>query len=284
MPVPMLAATTTVAQLRAHIVHTLSRLTVDPNGEPFRQRFKELREEWRTLQGEEIDLQDSKVDAGAVLIHRDLNLDAFTDKIDELIEEEEGLRRLLFQGKTVSSFKRPTAASQLRAMETWGETLGSSHAPVEVQALAPEVIALVSAAKEAETNREAIKQRLKEFYAIGARKKFIEKLNFARAEVYHHFSKLLIDHPKLDRRYPYTFFLQRESEAARELEDELAQVREQIEEHQEQLGQLEARLVELVAQKEAQDREVAEEAARQERIAELQRELSALQNKTRKRG
>jgi hypothetical protein len=286
MPAPLLAATTTILQIRAHLVHTLSRLTIDPRGEPFRQKFKDLREEWKTVQLQEIDLQDARVEAGAVLVYQDLNLDTFTDKVDELTEGNPQLRGLLFGDKTLYTFKRPIAGSQLRAMESWKDTLASGDAPTEAQAMAPEAEALVTAAQEAEAAREGIKRRLKEFYAIGARKRFIDKVNVARAEIYHHFSQLLTTNPelRLDRRYPYSFFLQREGEATLEIEDELAQLNEQIEGHQEQLSLLEGRRAELLAQKEAQDREAAEERARQERIVELQRELSALQTKGRKKG
>jgi DNA repair exonuclease SbcCD ATPase subunit len=285
MPVPLLAADTPIPQIRAHIIYTLSRLSVDPRGEPFRQKFKDLREEWKGVQLQEIDLQDARLEAGALLFYRDLDLDAFTDRVDALSERDPRLRELLFGDKTTYSFKRPTAASQLRAMEPWSETLGSPNAPAAAQAMAPEAEALVNAAKEAEATREESKRKLREFYAIGARKRFIDKVNVARGEVYSHFSKLLSDHPelRLDRRYPYTFFIQREGEAAPELEDEIALIKERIEEHHDQLDLLEAHLQQLIAQKEARDRDASEGKARQERILELQRELSVLQNKNRKK-
>lgn len=284
MSAPQIAFSVSLDVIRQHIVYTLARLTSDPRGVPFRQRFKELREEWKKLQLLEFDLQDEKTEAGADLKYRDDNLDAFVDRVDAATYSYQRLRDLLFGEKTPYAFKRPIAGDQLKAMALWGNSFASKDAPTEVQAMAPELDGLLKEAQSASDRKEEATRKLKEFYAIGAKKNFIEKLNRERDEVERYFSKFVSDNPALglDRKYPLSFFWRRETEGALELEDELALLQEQIEAQKEALSFFENRLKELIAQKESKDREAQEERARQERIEALQRELSALQNKKRR--
>lgn len=285
MPVPLLPLDTSLPKLRYHIVYTLKRLILDPRGEPFRQEFRELREEWKQLQLMEFDLQDNITEAIAGVGFGDFNLDEFVDLIDEETKNDPRIRALLLKGKTISAFKRPTAGAQLRAMELWGGTLANYAENPSLQAKAPVLIDLVTAARQAEAERDQCRQKLKEFYTIGARAQFIKKVNIARGKVYRYFSQLVSDHPelKLSHRYPYSFFPQRERERELDLEDEIALVEDEIEQKREELAVLEARLKELFVQKEAQDREAAEAEAREARIAELTRELAELKAKSKKK-
>ena len=270
-------------QVRQHIVHTLTKLTVDPHGAPFLDKYRGLREEWKGLQLQEFDLQDAKTESNARLEAQDDRLDQFTDKVDEASKDNERFRAMLFGSKTVSAFKRPIAGTQLKAMDTWPGTLSSPDAPAHLQLYAEEAGKLVKDADLFVTDKEECNRKLKEFYAIGAKKRFIEKLNLLRDETHRYFSQLVSEHPelKLGRRYPSSFFLQREGEAAIELDDEIAYLRAQIEESRDNIELMELRLKELLTKKEALEQEANEEKARQERIEALKQELALLQNKKR---
>jgi hypothetical protein len=274
---------TSLGQIRQHIVYTLTRVTIDPRGASFVERYKALREEWKALQLQEFDLQDNRTEVSARLEAQDDSLDSFTDRVGDASAGNDRFRTMLFGDKTPSAFKRPIAGVQLKAMETWPSTLSSPDAPANLQVFAGEASELVKTALETAANKEESNRKLKEFYAIGAKKKFIDKLNLLRDETHRHFSQLVSEHPELGlgRRYPASFFLQREGEAALELEDEISFLRGQIEEGKDNLELLEIRLRELLTKKEALDREASEDKARLEKIEALKQELALLQNKKR---
>src|SRR5690606_6168629 len=125
------------------------------------------------------------------------------------------------------------------------------------------------------------KEALREFISIGPFKRFIDSLNQLRIDTFGALNKLPLENPGLNLPHNFAkrFFIRGSSsyEAQPELEEEIARVKEELEAKKEDVAVLEARLTELLARKEAKDREQSErerklaeiEAAKQ-RIAELE--------------
>jgi hypothetical protein len=261
-------------QLRKQIIHTKTRLHADERGEPFRALFEQLQKDWRELLLREVELQDGQTITAAEVEIEDVGLDVIVDEVDEITENNESLRGLLFKGKSPSVFKKPIAGVQLGGMETWEGTLARA-ATTELQMLSSRVSGQVLRAKMAVAKRAEAGQLLREFYTTAERKQFIERVNTARVEVFTYFFKLVTKTPGLTQQYARSFFLQ-VSDGAYRAEEDLAAVQERLEELRQELAQYEAREKELIALKEAQAQEEAQESAQKAREEELERELNAI--------
>jgi hypothetical protein len=278
MSVKLLSPTnTTTTNLRQQTVFTRARLTADPRGEPFRGRFDALREDWRKLSAREFDLQDEQTTASAELLYADFEADAFVDEVDKATEQDTGLRKLLFGNKQPAAFKRPIAGVQLASMETWIQTLANSKLPTSKE-LTEKCFFVVDKAKAAVRRRNEAARALKEFNTTGARKQYTDKLNAARVEVFNHFDSLVVTNPSLGltRQYARGFFLQGENDGTLTSEEELTLLQEELEGLRQDTELKEERVKELLLLKEARDQEDAREQERQAKIADLERELSAL--------
>lgn len=277
MALATLPLTTTVPQLRKHIIFTYSRLHTDSRGEPFLARFEQLQKEWRELSRLEIDLQDTQTTLSAQLESDDIGLDVLVDEVSEATTEDPALHDLLFKGKSPSVFKKPIAGVQLDNMERWEGVLLRSSLPA-ARALAPRVAAQVAKARATVGKRSDAAQRLREFYATAERRRFIEQVNVARMEVFTHFINLIAQEPalRLTQQYARSFFLATAEYNTSRPEEELSQVQERLEELRQELVQFEEREKELLALKEAQAQEEAQELAQRTREEELERELAAL--------
>jgi hypothetical protein len=284
MSIRLLPPTTNMPSLRQQLIYSFAKLHADPRGEPFRARFRETRDQWRALLIQENDLQDVVTTSQAEVEYADFEADVVVDEVDSVVGSDEALRKLLFNGKPPSIFKRPIAGAQLTAMETWQQTLLNAKAS-EVSALALKCATAVATARDAVKRRSEANRALKEFYVTSGRRDFIDKLNALRVEVFNYFDQLVVSNPqlKLSRQYARGFFLQSPEDGALSLEEELTIVQAEAEELRQELALKEERIKELIARKEAAEQEDAKEQERQSKIAELERELTALRGSGRRR-
>ena len=284
MSVRLLSFTTTTTQLRQQTVYTRARLDADPRGAAFRDLFKQLHADWRVLATKEFDLQDALNINSAGVEYADLEADLFVDEVDAATTDNSSLRPLFFGTKTPSVFKRPIAGSQLTAMETWPATLKNAQDPA-VKALAEGCVAVLEKANAAVKQRTEAARALREFYATGERRRYTERLNAARVEVFSHFDTLVINDPSLGltRQYARAFFLQNTYESDPTPEEELLLLQGELETLRQDLIVKEERQKELLALKESREREDVLAQERQSKIEELERELTSLKQASRKR-
>lgn len=279
--------------LEEEIVFTITRLISDEHGAPFLPAFEEKLTEFEELQKNHRQLRLRVIRARAMLELWDDRLDLLVDDLNEALLKLTGRNRdaplwqFYFGKKPPSALKRPILGSQLETARGFIPSLTGDNAPDALKAIGARLIDLVAGADEAIKEHSLAKEALREFISIGPFKRFIDSLNQLRIDTFGALNKLPLENPGLNLPHNFAkrFFIRGSSsyEAQPELEEEIARVKEELEAKKEDVAVLEARLTELLARKEAKDREQSErerklaeiEAAKQ-RIAELEAELTKL--------
>ncbi|MDC3956671.1 hypothetical protein KEG38_22615 [Polyangium jinanense] len=264
--------------LLRELQYTLSHARQEPLAAVYVPVFQELREEWKLVLLEEIEILDGMSQAQAAVDKADGGLDVFAGRASRGIDDTtEGptrkqLRTALFKNKPLGKFRRPVLAGQLDNMSDWAETLAKCGVPALV-AMAPEAETLVFAGKDAEQLRKTAQSSNRDFRDVGRRKQFIDKVNAARKEAHGGLGKLPFQNPALPHDFADGFFY---SEPPREQEETIDEVKAAIAELTAQLEERNALLKKLEEEAEAEARAAEERQARAQAAEELEAQAKAL--------
>jgi hypothetical protein len=273
-------------EARDEITFTKVTLLADPLVAVHAEKFQALEAPWRALDDKRQGLTAAAVMARAKIVYSDGALDAIVDAVDKGVllinpDKKAPLYQLFFGKYTPSELKRPRLGKQLEAMRGWLPILNGSNVPEALKPLGPQLADAIGGADDAIKAKKETEKVVEEFEAIGEYKKFIDDLNKLRIDTFGVLDALPIERPdlRLPRGFAKRFFIQERSHYKNPtLEERIAFEQEGLERLEREVGVRRARLAELLTQKESQDRE---EQARQEKlakIAELGRQMSALQS------
>ena len=252
--------------LLRELQYTLSQAKQEPLAAGYTPVFQALRDQWKLILLEEIDILDILAQAQAAVDKADGGLDAFAGRVSRTVDDatsgntRKQLRAALFKNKPLSKFRRPVLGGQLDSMSDWAETLAKCGVPALI-ALAPDAETLVSAGKDAAQLRKNAQATHRDFRDVGHRKQFIDKVNAARKEAHGGLAKLPFENPALPGDFADGFFYK---EAPREEEETIDEVKTSIVELTAQLEERQALLKKLEEEAEA------EAVAEKERIAQIQ--------------
>ncbi|MDC3953619.1 hypothetical protein [Polyangium jinanense] len=267
--------------LLRELQYTLSRAKQEPLAAGYVPVFQALRDEWKLILLEEIDILDSLAQAQASVNKADEGLDAFAGRVSRITDESTSghsrkqLRSALFKNKPLAKFRRPVLGGQLELMSDWAETLAKCGVPALV-ALAPEAETLIAAGQDAENQRKHAQSTNRDFRDVGTRKQFLDKVNAARKEAHGGLGKLPFENLALPRDFADGFFY---SESPRDEEETIDEVKTSIEELQAQLEERQALLAKLEAEAEAEARAAEERLAQVQAVEELEAQAKALLEK-----
>lgn len=270
-----------ILTLRGELAYTLSRMVEEPLAAAYVLTFQALREEWKSVLLEEIDILDALSKTQAAVDKADDGLDSFAGRVSRAVDDEtdgntrKQLRAALFKNKALAKFRRPVLGGQLASMSDWSETLAKCGVPA-LAAMAAEAESLVAAGKYAEELRKKAQSRNRDFRDIGARKQFIDKVNAARKEAYGGLAKLPYQNPTLPQNFGDGFF---STEAPREEEETIDEVKTSIEELTAELEGRKALLQKLEEEAAAEARAAEERLAQVQAAEELEAQAKALLEK-----
>lgn len=226
-------------------------------------------------ENEEELLQTQLEECNAAIEFLDISLDEIVDMVVSVVGNRRGsgLYRELFGNKQVFEFKRPILNEQLDAMESWPQILADHDHPVLVSAV-QKLGQVLPLAKEAQTNKKAVKARLVTFRETGTRAELITEFNGLRKSCFGKLSKLQHEH-NLPTGWAESFF--RQNSGSRKLT--LLEVERRIAANAEEGAYLEALYQQLTAEQAAAEEAArqAEERARQAEIASKRELLARLQ-------
>lgn len=273
--------TITMMSLLREILFSSTRMVEDPLAANLAPRFDALREEWKTVLLEEIDILTELTGAEARATRIDSVIDLFATKVSRTTDDNstgetrKRLRTALFKNKPLSKFTRPVLKQQLTSMSDWGGVLGSSNISA-LQALVAEHDGLMIQAEAAGDQVLTAQQRNREFRLIGRRKQFIDKVNAERREAAGALGKLEAERPDVPSGYAESFFSHEMTREDEPTQDEVAAL----------IASLEAQLVEqkdllkrLQDEAEAERKAAEERKAQQAEADQLEAEAKALLEK-----
>jgi hypothetical protein len=215
---------------------------------------------------EEIAILDEISQANAAVHKADRGLDFFSGRVTRVIDDStdgptrKQIRTSLLKGRSLNRFRQPILGGQLEAMTDWSDTLMKCGVPALV-ALAPEAETLVVAAQDAQKLRVKALQKNRDFRDVGMRKQFIDTVNAARKETHGALAKLPFQNPAFPQDFADSFFY---SEAPRDQEETIDEVKTSIEELETQLEERKLLLKKL------EDEAASEAQAAQERATQAQ--------------
>ncbi|MFS8067363.1 MAG: hypothetical protein ACMG6S_13465 [Byssovorax sp.] len=204
--------------LLGDIRYTLSRIKADPLAERFLSAFEGLRDEWTTVQAQEIENQEELSDAQALVDLVDLQLTAFASRLSTtvhaLVKEDRNhpLYLHFFGENSRSVLARPRLGIEMLEMRPWLVSMETSPDP-SVQAMAAELGLLVVAAEKAVTALEAVRAKVRAFYDGGARRKLFDRCNEARQSTHEALAKIALEKGGYPREYAGGFFRANAGEA-----------------------------------------------------------------------
>lgn len=225
--------------LLREIQYTVAQMSYEPLAAAHLATFKALREEWKGVLVDEIGILDELAIAQAAVDRADLGIDGFATRVSNAVNEHtdgatrKQIRKALFKDKSLSKFRRPVLGGQLIAMLDWSDTLTKCGVPA-LAAMAAEAATLTAAGKSAADLRSAAEKKNRDFRDIGERKQFIDKVNGSRKEAHGALGKLPFQNPALPQGFADAFFY---SEAPRDEEETLDEVKASIEELEAQLAE-----------------------------------------------
>ncbi|TKD12433.1 hypothetical protein [Polyangium fumosum] len=267
--------------LLRELQYTLSRAKEEPLAVGYVPGFQALRDDWKLILLEEIDMLDILAQAQAAVDKADGGLDGFAGRVSRTVDESTSgntrkqLRTALFKNKPLAKFRRPVLGGQLASMSDWAETLAKCGVPALI-AMAPEAEMLVAAGEDAENQRKSAQSSNRNFRDVGHRKQFIDKVNAARKEAHGGLAKLPFEHPALPRDFAEGFFY---SEPPRDEEETIDEVKTSIAELTAQLEERQALLKKLEEEAEAEARADEERLAKAQIAEELEAQAKALLEK-----
>lgn len=282
MAARILKPRTGLLALLREIRYTLAQVTAEPLAAAHVAAFKDLRDAWKTILLEEVDILESLAAAQAAVDKADDGLDDFAGRTWRALEDftsgnpKHPLHVHLFKGKPLSKFKRPILGGQLEAMRDWSSPLKNSGAAALV-ALAGDLPALIAAADAAVALQTAAAQKNREFRDVGARKQLVDKLNATRKEAHGALAKLPFQHPNLAPDFADRFF---RVEPATEEEDEtIEEVKAAVADLETELAQRKAQLATMEAEAAAAAKADAEKKAKELALEELEAQQAELAKK-----
>src|SRR5262245_27641022 len=145
--------------LLGEIRYTLSLLSAEPQAAAHVPIFKALSDEVRTVLLQELGILEALSDAQAAVDKSDQGIDRFAGRVYHIVEDMTGgnpnhpLKQNLFQGKSLSKYRRPVLRAQLTSMSQWDGTLEASENATLVS-MVPELTTLIEAAKKAVAMQE----------------------------------------------------------------------------------------------------------------------------------
>ena len=263
------------------IRYTLSQIAAEPLAAPHVAGFQALRDEWKTILLQEVDILEGMAAAQAAVDKADDALDDFAGRASRAVEDFTGsnpkhpLQIHLFKGKSLSKLKRPILAGQLEAMRDWTSPLQNSGAPALV-ALATELAPLIQAADNAVDLQKTATQKNREFRAVGARKQLVDKLNAKRKEVFGALAKLPFEHPSLAADFPDRFF---RVEPTTDEDETLEEVKAAIVDLETELTERKAQLAAMEAEAAAAAKADTEKKTKQQALEDLEAQQAELAKK-----
>lgn len=267
--------------LLREIQYTLSQMTHEPLAAAHVPAYQALREEWKQVLLEEINILDELSQAQAAVDKADRALDVFTGRVSNAVDEStdgktrKQIRQALLKGKTLGKFRRPVLNSQLLAMVDWSDTLTKCGVPALV-AMAQEAEVLTAAGKAAEGLRATAQKKNRDFRDVGMRKQFIDKVNATRKETHGLLGKLPFQNPALPQDFAQGFFY---SEPPKNDEETIDEVKTSIEELQAQLVERNAQLVKLEEEAANEAKAAQDQAAEDQTVDDLEAQAQALLDK-----
>jgi hypothetical protein len=276
---------TSIIALRHQINYTKAALLADPLVAVHAEKFEALELRWRALSDRHYELTAAVVMARARIAYADGVLNSIVDLVDKSAlllnaDRKAPLYQMFFGRYTPGALKKPLLGRQLEVMRGWLPILLGQNAPEALRALGPRLSEAISEADAAVKAKQDAETVLEEFEAIGEYKKFVDDLNRLRIDTFGVLDALPLERPDLHlpRGFARRFFLQERSRYTNPtLEERIAFEREGIEGLEREVSVRRARLAELLAQKESQDREAQAREEKRAKIAELGQQMSALQ-------
>jgi len=284
MSIRTLALRTALPVALGEVRFSLSRFQAHPVGAPFVPVFQGLRDNWTLIHAKQLAFEEALVVARARIGICDDDCNDFASRVAKAIltitkdNRNHPLWTHFFGSKSLSRFTRPILAGQLAAMELWIPSLQQSPHP-SLKDLAPELVTLVAAAKQAVADREACKHAIKQFIDVGERKQFMDALNGARKEAYGQLSKIAHATDDLPTDFASRFFYSEADEDDAKEPETLESVKTLIAELTQELEGAKARLAAL-EQQEAEAKQAEAKRAEQEALlAALAEEEAAIAQK-----
>ena len=264
------------------IRYTLSQIAAEPLAAPHVAGFQALRDEWKTILLQEVDILEGMAAAQAAVDKADDALDDFAGRASRAVEDFTGsnpkhpLQIHLFKGKSLSKLKRPILAGQLEAMRDWTSPLQNTGAPALVAVAADLAPLLVAADKAVELQKTAT-QKNREFRDVGARKQHVDKVNAKRKEVFGALAKLPFEHPSLAPDFAERFF--RVEPITPEEDATLEEVKSAILDLEAELTERKAQLAAMEAEAAAAAKADTEKKAKQQALEDLEAQQAELAKK-----
>jgi chromosome segregation ATPase len=167
-------------------------------------------------------------------------------------------------------------------MTKWPESFSKSeHA--SLQALGPELVPLLAEGSAAAAGKKSAERQRDEFRDLGARKRFIDRVNAARKEAYGSLSTLPHKHTGLPSSFADQFFRRDttagevdEEPTIEEIEQEVASLRAQLEERERLLDQLKEAATQAATREQERAAAEAKLAQLEQEMADKQREAEAI--------
>lgn len=277
---------TSILTLLTHPAYSSCRLQAHPLGAPHAQVFQDRSSEGMQVLTQEITLTNGLLAAQAQVSAAGAQLDVVASRVSKAAltvtndDRSHALYLHLFEGKSISHFRRPVLGKQHRAMRGWVGTLQQSPHP-ELSALLPELQAALAEADTAEAARIAAQDAMRQFRDVGARRQWVDRLNATRKQVYGVLAMLPHEHPGLASDFADHFFLSAppRDEDAQEEEETSEGLRAQIAELLEEVTALQERLAEVEAAEAEEQKAAAARAAEEAALAELERAMAEMEQK-----
>jgi hypothetical protein len=184
-----LQSRTSILSLLLQSTFTLSQLRNSPYGAPHVATFEALDAEGMQVLTEEINHIKARTETKARVCAVDVKLDDFVTKVSKtvltLTGEDRGhpLYLHFFGKKSPSDVRKPILGSELETARSWVTALQESpHAALN--ALVPELQALITEADDAVTARREARKLNRFFRDVGPRQQWLDRMNAERKDLY----------------------------------------------------------------------------------------------------
>jgi hypothetical protein len=277
---------TTVDQLHDENTFTIAACVAHPLGAPHLAKFEAMTARIGALRDMLLALRAAVVIARAKIYYWDGLLNADVDALENTLlllnsDRSAPLYQLFFRKNPPSLVKKPLLGPQLEEMRGWLTTLLGPNAPGGLGELGERISAHVEGADAALAEKRSAADALKLFY-FSDQRRLIDDYNRLRVETFGALDALPLapEHRALNlgRGFAKSFFIQGRGnyKGAPALAAELAEAEEELAEKRRAVAALESRVAGLFARKAAADRAAEERQTKAARVAELERELTAL--------
>jgi hypothetical protein len=274
-------------KVREILLHSRKKLDSHKVGKPYVPVFDILLTQWGEVFKKSLEITDEQAIARAFLEFADVLLDDVVDQFDEATEDLPTLRELLFEGVAPSTLKRPIVGNQLKKLQQWIPRL-QGDLPEEIKKLLPALVEAVDFATKAVKAEEEATEKQKAFQITGAKRQFIDTINKTRNDTFLSLSKEFEEESPAYRASLARRFLVKiqETTTYQNLDDQIADIKEQLDEAKQNASLLESRYQELVTKREQQAQSEQEEQTKEARLVALRQEAAALEaelSRTKKR-